>query len=350
MHAVLVVDDESAIRSLVARWLQQKGYVVRLAGSAEQALAEMSHDPAVVALCDINMPGKDGLWLAGELRRLYPETAVVMASGAREFSAAVASLRHGAIDFLVKPLGRDHLCEAIARGVEWHVEAVAARARREELELDLRARMTQISSALAAVSISSTEMLDGVFRLVTVQDPAGYGHGQRVRDLSVRIATQMGLPDPQITLISHAALLHDLGEILIPHAIMYKTSALTDSEQDLVRRHPRIGHDLVKTVPFLKATAPIILSSHERFDGTGYPEGLIGADLPLESRIIACADAFDAMTCRDTYRSRLASRDALAEMDRCRGSQFDPLVVDALLATFGQQRGVPTGQRAPAPL
>jgi DNA-binding NtrC family response regulator len=109
MNSVLVVDDETAIRSLVARWLHSTGYDVRLASSAEQALEEMEREPAMVALLDINMPGRDGLWLAGELRKLYPDTAVVMASGAREFGAAVASLRHGAVDFLLKPLGRDQL-------------------------------------------------------------------------------------------------------------------------------------------------------------------------------------------------------------------------------------------------
>jgi response regulator RpfG family c-di-GMP phosphodiesterase len=345
MHSVLVVDDEAAIRTLVARWLQSSGYLVRLAGSAEHALAEMGRDPATVALLDVNMPGRDGLWLAGELRRQYPETAVVMASGAREFGAAVTSLRHGAVDFLLKPLGRDPLCEAVARGIDWHVEAVAVRAQRDELELELRSRMAQVSNALSAVSIASAVSLEAVFRLVTIQDAGAFGHGHRVRDLSMRIASQLGLAEPHVAQIARGALLHDLGELLIPHSIMHKATPLTQAEEEIVRRHPRMGHDLIKDIPFLATAAEVVLGSHERFDGTGYPDRRSGAQISLASRIVACADAFDAMTCRDTYRARLGSRDALVEIDAGRGTQFDPLVVDALLATFGHE---PEGPTVPA--
>jgi response regulator RpfG family c-di-GMP phosphodiesterase len=337
---ILIVDDEAPVRAVMQRWLQSVGYSVRQAASADHALAALSEKPAAVAICDINMPGRDGLWLAGELRRLFPDTAVVMASGSREFTAAVTSLRRGAIDFLVKPLNKDQLCEAVERGFQWHVDAVTLRSRRDEMEVEMRMRHQQLTEALTFAPITSTETLDGIMRLITVHDPASYGHAQRVRELTVKTAVRLGIVEPELSELDRAALLHDVGEVAIPLSIMHKAASFSEIEQQMMRQHPRLGYEMVKTLPFLSRSAELVLASHEWWNGAGYPQGLAGDDIPFGSRIIHACDAYDAMTRRDgRYRDAVSHEEALAELARCRGTQFDPQVVDALVGVLAAPLG-----------
>jgi putative nucleotidyltransferase with HDIG domain len=327
---VLVVDDESGVRDLMRRWLTA-GFDVRTAGNADEALTRVQGDPPAVAVCDIRMPGHDGLWLAQRIRDASPETAVIMATGVQDVASAVTSLQQGAIDYLTKPFGRDRLRDSVMRGVEWHRTARESRRWRESLETELNARRDRIVDAIASLSIDNDDALDQMLSSLTLGDPNAYAHAYRVAALAVSIARTMGVPDLDLPALEQAALLHDLGKLAIPDAVLRKPAPLTAEEQLLVRLHPTIGADLLIGIPYVANAVEIVRHAHERADGLGFPHGIRGGEIPLAARIISVADAFDTMTRPRVFRDAISAREACLEVNRCAGTQFDPQIVDAFL-------------------
>ena len=330
MMDVLIVDDENNVRELMVRWLESGGYSVVTASNAEEALHRLKTTTPAVALCDIRMPGRDGLWLADRIRQTYPETAVIMATGVQDVGPAVQSLRQGVIDYLTKPFGRDRLQEAVTRGVEWHRSAWDARRWRESLEQEMEIRRARLRDAIAALDIRNQESLDGMLSMLTLSDRDAYAHGYRVAALAVSIARTFGMPDEALGAIEHGALLHDLGKLAIPEAILRKPAPLTTEEVILVRQHPSIASELIARVPYLAPAVPIVRHAFERMDGHGYPDGLHVADICIGARIVAVADAYDTMTRPRVFRDAMPPHDVLLELERCSGTQFDPLVVEGL--------------------
>jgi putative two-component system response regulator len=335
--SVLIVDDETGVRMLMCRWLEAGGYRVDTAGSAEEALKRLALVPSAVALCDIRMPGQDGLWLADRIRQCYPETAVIMATGAPDAGAAAASLQHGAVDYLTKPFGRDRLREAIDRGLEWHRAAWDVRRWRESLEEERDVRHRRLADAIGALHIDGNEALDAMLSMLTLSDRDSYAHAYRVATLARSLAQAIAVPATLVADIEHAALLHDLGKLAMPDAILRKPAPLTAEEHTLVRQHPLIGAALIERIPFLAGAVSLVRAAHERMDGRGYPAGLSGSAVPLGARIIAVADAYDTMTRPRVYREAIEAGEALAELERCRGTQFDPAIVDAFAAVLTRQ-------------
>jgi response regulator RpfG family c-di-GMP phosphodiesterase len=327
--SVLIVDDENGVRDLMTRWLKSGGLSVTTASSADEALGRVAADPPAVALCDIRMPGHDGMWLAERIRRCCPETAVIMASGVQDIDVAIESLRHGVVDYLTKPFGRDRLREAVTRGLEWHRSAWDARRWRETLEKELDVRRARLAEAMTTLGVDSDETLDAMLSMVTLSDRDAYEHAHRVSRLAKRLGRVMGFTPADLRTLHHAALLHDVGKLAVPDAIVRKPAPLTGDELAIVRRHPQIGRELVAAVPYLAAAADVIGNLYERLDGRGYPRGVSAGSLALSTRIVAVVDAFDTMTRPRVFRDPLPIGDALLELERCKGSQFDPLVVDA---------------------
>jgi response regulator RpfG family c-di-GMP phosphodiesterase len=328
-HSVLVVDDENGVRDLLARWLEARGYSVTTAANAEEALGRLEAAPPAVALCDIRMPGRDGLWLAERIRQSYPETAVIMATGVQDVGPAVQTLRQGVIDYLTKPFGRDRLQEAVTRGLEWHQSAWDVRRWRESLEQEMAVRRSRLNDAVTALAVESDDTLDAMMSMLTLADREAYAHGYRVAALAVSVARTLGLPDEALATIERGALLHDVGKLAVPEAILRKPAPLTMEELLLVRCHPSIGSDLIAQVPYLHSAVPIVRDAHERMDGLGYPRGVHAAEVSIGARIVCVADAYDTMTRPRVFRDAIGPADALLELQRCSGTQFDPLVVDA---------------------
>lgn len=337
MDRVLVVDDEAGIRALMARWVESAGFLAAQVDNADRALEEAEAREAAIALCDIRMPGHDGLWLVEQLRRRHPDTAVIMTTGVQDLDAAVTSLRSGVVDYLVKPFGRERLRDALERGITWHRASVEARRSRESLERELQVRGGQLLQALESVEIRSAASLEGVLAMLTVRDRAAYEHAKRVARLAVAIAQVMGVSEADRAVIEQGALLHDIGRIAVPDAVMNHPGALTDDEREILRKHPTLGHQAAARVPYLSGAADLVAAAHERYDGSGYPKGIPGDEIPLGSRIIAVADAFDAMTSPRPYRATMTRTEAIQELMRCRGTQFDPRAVDALLQVISVQ-------------
>jgi response regulator RpfG family c-di-GMP phosphodiesterase len=328
-QTVLVVDDENGARELMARWLEAGGYAVTTAASAEEALGRLQEQPSAVALCDIRMPGHDGVWLAEKIRQQYPETAVIMATGVQDVGPAVHTLRHGVIDYLTKPFGRERLREAVTRGLDFHQSAWDARLWRESLEQEMAVRRSRLNRAVEATRVAGESDLDAMISMLTLSDREAYAHGYRVAALSVSIARTLGITGRELSTIEHGGLLHDVGKLAIPEAILRKPAPLTQEEQMLVRCHPTVGSEIVARVPYLRHAVSIVRDAHERMDGLGYPRGIHAAEVSLGARIVCVADAYDTMTRPRVFRDAIGPGDALLEVERCSGSQFDPGVVAA---------------------
>jgi len=328
-QTVLIVDDENNVRDLMSRWLESGGYSVITASNAEEALRRLETSKPAVALCDIRMPGHDGIWLAQRIRQRYPETAVIMATGVQDVAPAVQTLRQGAIDYLTKPFGRDRLQEAVTRGLEWHRSAWDARRWRESLEQEMEIRRARLNDAITALHVDNDESLDAMVSMLMLADREAYAHGYRVAALCASVARMFGMPDEALGAIEHGALLHDVGKLVVPEAILRKPAPLTVEELFLIRRHPAIGSDLVGQVPYLESALPIVRHAHERMDGLGYPDGIHAGDVCVGARIVCVADAYDTMTRPRLFRDAMTPAEALLELERCSGSQFDPLVVEA---------------------
>jgi response regulator RpfG family c-di-GMP phosphodiesterase len=327
--SVLVVDDEACVRDVLERWLGSGGYQVSTAANAEEALQRVTDRAPAVALCDVRMPGRDGVWLANQIRNTAPETAVIMATGVHDVGSAVTSLRQGVIDYLTKPFGRERLREAVSRGLEWHRTARDSRRWRESLVGEMTRKRERLTSALSSLTIDSDEALDGLLSAITLADRDAYSHAYRVAALSASVGFAMSLDEEDMASLERAALLHDVGMLAMPDAVLRKPAPLSLEELNLIRQHPQIASDLIAPVLYLSAAAELVRDAHERFDGLGYPNGTHAADVAIGARIIAVSDAFDAMTRPRVFRDAISAREALLEIDRCAGSQFDPQVVAA---------------------
>jgi len=328
-HSVLIVDDEYGVRDLMSRWLVSSGYSVTMASSAEEALDHLQKQPSAVALCDIRMPGHDGVWLAEKIRSQFPETAVIMATGVQDVRPAVETLRQGVIDYLTKPFGKERLREAVTRGLEFHQSAWDARLWRESLEQEMAVRRLRLNNAVTAISVEGDEAVDAMLSMLTLTDRDAYAHAYRVAALAVSIGRTLGITGEELRTLEHGGLLHDVGKLAIPEAILRKPAPLTQEEQTLVRCHPTLASELISRIAYLKDAVPIVRDAHERMDGLGYPRGIHAAEVSLGARIVCVADAYDTMIRPRVFRDAIVPREALLEVERCSGSQFDPAVVAA---------------------
>jgi cyclic di-GMP phosphodiesterase len=330
--SVLIVDDEPGARQLMRRWLESRGYIVTVASDADQALSVLAATSASVAVCDLRMPGHDGLWLVDLLRREHPDVAVIIATGVNDVAAAVEALRQGVVDYLTKPFDRERLFDAVVRAVEWSQSASDARRWRERLQQEMRAKQDRVAAIIGGWPADSDEALDGLFAALTADNHEVYAHGCRVSALSAVLARALGLSDEEARIVEHAGRLHDLGKLVVPDAVLRKPAPLTGEEQRLIRQHPVIGSGLVAKIPYVAASAPVVRDAQERPDGLGYPRGSRGDAVWIGARIVCLADAYDAMTRVRVFRDAMTPAAALAEIVRCGGTQFDPRVVGALSA------------------
>jgi putative nucleotidyltransferase with HDIG domain len=341
MHSVLVVDDDPSMRDILSLWVRSFGYDARESSSAEDALEHLASDPADVAICDVHMPGENGVWLAEQIRERFPATAIVMATSGREVDIAIDSLRNDVVDYLLKPFNRSRLHEALELGLDWHRASIGADTLHHVLQDRLRARRATVAADLAEAQTSSRDALHGLMSMLQLHQRDARGHATRVARLAVSIADELGVDDEVIEAIEHGALLHDIGKLDMPAEILSKPAPLTEAEWQVMRTHPQVGYDLVKRLPGMAMAAEIVLAHHEAFDGGGYPNGLKGPGIPLGARILTVADSFDSMTHPHTQRPPMPAALAIWEIERCSGTQFDPDVAVALGPVLAYAAGEP---------
>ena len=336
-ESVLVVDDDRQVRELLGRWGAGAGLDVRAVPDAEHGLAAMRADAAAVAVCDIGLPAQSGLWLARQLHDEFPDTAIVVITGAGGLDPVIASLRSAVTDFLAKPFGRGPFADALGRALDAHRAAVRTRT----LGADLCACQARLAEVIVDRKMTATQVPELFLSLLSVHQPQADDHARRVARLSVDLAVSCGLAEPELSQVEQAGLLHDVGKIAVPQTILAKPASLTRKERRILGGHVEAGFDLLQRVPCLAPVAEIVLGIEERYDGRGYPGGVIGSNIPLGSRIITVANAYDSLTHVQPYRRGFTIRRALRKITDRRGTQFDPHIVDALfsLATVDAECG-----------
>jgi len=336
MTSVLIVDDERAVRDLMARWVASLGLRAETAASAEEALTTLKTRHYDLAVIDVMMPGHDGLWLTEQLRRDYPHTAVVIATGYAD-RVDERTRQDPIADFLVKPFPRERFAEAIDRGRQWRSQALDDLLEHARLSLELSGRVTAIGDAIRTLTATGATEAAALAAIVHERAADLVPHSARVARYAAAVARELRLDARTRETLDRAARFHDVGKAAMPRALLAKPSPLTAGERAIMRRHPDVGANILAATATLADAAPIVRSSHEWFGGGGYPSRLAGTAIPLASRIIAVMDAYDAMVETRAYRAALAPERAIAEIELNTPSQFDPEVVAAFLAVRRRQ-------------
>jgi putative nucleotidyltransferase with HDIG domain len=338
-HRLLVVDDDEAVRELLADGLDAFGYRVVTASGIDEAFEIVRHEPLRLVLSDIDMPGGDGIQLLNRIKQQLPDLDVIMVTGAVDADTAIQAIRQGASDYVTKPFNLDEVQIVVERTLEKRRLIFENRAHQERLEELVQQRTQQLVEKKQEVEKLYCE-LEGTYEatlqaLVTaldLRDNETHGHSYRVVEYAVEVAEAMGVVEPDLSWIRRGAILHDVGKIGVRDAILRKPGKLTAVEWEEMRRHPEMGFQMLKHIPFLEPALDIVLHHQERYDGTGYPHGLRGEQIPLGARIFAVVDTFDAMSSDRPYRTALGLDQVRDEIARCSGTQFDPRVVDAFLS------------------
>jgi putative nucleotidyltransferase with HDIG domain len=332
---ILALDDEPDVRAMLSSWLQSEGLRCTPASTSAEALAAFERDPADVALIDLRLGHDSGLTAARGLRERRNDVAIVLVTGVASFDAAVEGMRLGVMDYLLKPFTREQLLSMVGRALDWSAGQSKISTDRLRFAEEIDRRRRDLADAFTRIEVASTATLDALLTTLDRCSPETYVHAKRVARVAVILAQRLGLSAAAVTDIERGALLHDIGKVAMPDAIINKPGPLSESEVAIVWSHPQIGHDIVAVVPELWPAAEIILASHERYDGTGYPRGLVGEGIPIGARIASVADVFDVLTSPRTYRDPVSIEQACAELARCAGSQFDPDVVREWLRLVG---------------
>src|SRR5580658_1758828 len=346
---VLVVDDDRAIRRMITRILDRAGYACTEAADPAEARRLAQAQEFALVTCDVNMPGGSGLELVGNLREQYPDIAVLMVSGMDDPRTAAAAGELGAYGYVVKPFEANEMLIAADNALRRRELEVENRAHRQHLELlvaertqDLLATVKQLSRTEQALRASQEEAIRRLAHAVEFRDPATGAHLDRMSRTCELLAERLGLGKERAQMIRIASPMHDIGKIAVSDEILRKPGRLTPADWDDMRRHPLIGSEILagSDSELLRLGGLIALTHHERWDGGGYPNGLAGEAIPVEGRIVAVADVFDALTSVRPYKPAFEVDHAMALMRDERGRHFDPEYLDLFLTIVDEVVGV----------
>ncbi len=342
---LLVVEDDPIVRTMLGRVLSSAGYSWVSAddvGEAEELLRRV--DVALV-VTDVQLHDRSGLELLGAVEELSPDTATVVVTGLDDPAVAELAIEGGAYGYLVKPFGPSELLIQVRNALRRRRLELAARNERCRLEAAVAERTTELRAALAGLQHAESQLrlaqektIKRLASAVEVHDDRTAQHIERVRAFARTVALALGLEGERAELLAEASILHDVGKIALRDRILLKPGPLTPEERREVERHPEEGWRMLSGsgLPLLDCAASIARSHHERWDGLGYPHGLAGEQIPLEGRIVAVVDVFDALTSDRPYRPALPLEEALAIVRDGAGSHFDPRVVSALLGCLDE--------------
>ena len=345
MTRVLIVDDEVSIRRTLQAFLLEAGYEVALAEDAACARRLLTSTDIDVVVSDIILPGVTGVELLQFIREAAPRVQVILMTGEPTVETAAEAVRAGALDYLSKPIGK----QAVLRSVEHAARVKTLDDERERLALidreyrrDLQQLVDQQTTELRETNERLRRTIEGTIHAMTLvvesRDPYTAGHQQHVASLARAIAQELALPEDRTEGLYLAGMIHDLGKIGVPAEILSKPGRLTDPEMSLIRTHPEVGFTILRGIQFPWPIAEIVRQHHERLDGSGYPRGLKGEDILLDARIIAVADVTEAMASHRPYRPALGIDRAIEEIERRKGTLYEPQAVDACVRLFSTAR------------
>ena len=340
-RSIFIVDDEESVLKALKSHLAEEGYRVIQSPGGKGVFEQIKGSGCELLICDIDMETVDGVDLLEFSRENIDSTPVIMLTGDSDASGAAEVVKKGAFDCITKPLKKENLLETIRKAFDWR--DLLLRNRRLEVELqdlkmalefrvaertrELSDKVEKLSAALSETKSANIQFVNVLAETIESNDRFTKGHCNRMRYLSMELGRYVGLTPEEIEVLEYASLLHDLGNMKISETILNKNGPLTESECGEIRCHPTIGERMLRVIPLMGRVAGVIASHHESYDGTGYPKGLKGDDIPVLSRIIAVADAFDAMSSDRPYRKGLELKVVLGELERAAGTQFDPELV-----------------------
>jgi putative two-component system response regulator len=337
-ETILIVDDEEAIRKLLRQKLTMDGYRCQTAASASLALDVLRGSSIDLVLLDIRMPGKLGTEFLPEIKAEFPDTAVIMSSAVSDSHIAIQCMREGAYDYIIKPFNLDRVTQSVAWALKKRGLQIAKREYQQHLEQEVAVRTTELKHALEKIETASLDTIYRLSRAAEYKDENTGSHIRRIGEYSAVIARKMGLDDIDVDMIFYAAPMHDVGKIGIPDSILLKPGKLEPEEWEIMKRHTTIGAQILagSEAEFIGLAEVIALTHHEKWDGSGYPNGLRKSEIPLAGRIVAIADVFDALTSQRPYKEPFPVEECFNIIRQSRGSHFDPEVADAFFASQGE--------------
>jgi putative nucleotidyltransferase with HDIG domain len=325
---LLIVDDEVEVRGVLCDLLGEK-YECSEAASAEEALFHLQERNYQLVISDITMSGMTGLEMIPHAKVMSPDTVIVMISGMQTIESAINALRLGAFDYLMKPFDLRQAEAAVARALEHHELLTAKRRYENHLEELVDQRTAELDRALDSLENAYRSTLRALTAALETRDAETHGHSERVVTFSLRLGREYGLTAAEMKALEFGSLLHDIGKIGVPDAILRKPAKLTEEEWVRMREHPMHGQQILRGIKFLEGAARVVAQHHEKWDGSGYPLGLRTEDIDICARIFSVADAFDAITSDRVYRKGRPYQAAADELNEWSGRQFDPKVVEA---------------------
>jgi putative nucleotidyltransferase with HDIG domain len=333
---IMIVDDNPANLKLLEEMLRQQGHDVCAFPRGRLALKEAIRNPPDLLLLDINMPEMDGYEVCERLKSIdaeeISEIPVIFLSALDGTEDKVKAFRSGAVDYISKPFQFEEVHARVDTHLKLHDLQRTLKRHNERLGELVDQKTNRLRVALRQIDSTYDETLNALGGALDLRDNETGGHSQRVTRYSLEIAKVMGCGEEELKRFERGAYLHDIGKIGISDAILRKPGKLTSEETEIMRQHVRIGYEIVSRISFLASAAQIVLAHHEFYNGTGYPQGMIGKEIPLGARIFSVADTLDAMTSDRPYRRALPFQTAREEIVRCSGSQFDPDIVQVFIS------------------
>jgi putative nucleotidyltransferase with HDIG domain len=343
-----VVDDEPLILGALTTFLEQRDYEVLAAGSGEDALELLRRHKVTGMLLDVHLPGISGIELVPRIMELEPDVALLMLTAVNDATSAALCMQRGAMDYLTKPIDLDHLSRAIHRALEVRLARVTERQLNRALKEEVAVRTAELQVERAKLERISVATLEALVNALEAKDPYLRGHSARVADLSAMVASHLGLNDGVVEAVRTGGRLHDIGKIGIREDVLGKQGPLTDAEFEHVKQHVVVGSQILAPLGHLHQVIDYVRSHHERWDGGGYPDRLIGTDIPLGARIIGAVEIYDALSTSRPYQEKMPAEMALERMNDLVGTVLDPEVMAALDAVVRRRQALVFLDEAPA--
>lgn len=328
---ILVVDDEPDVREVLMLGLQALGYECDAASDANQAMQTLERTPYALMLSDIRMPQISGIQLLKYVNERWPDLAVIMVTALADRDTAVSTMRMGAYDFIVKPFELEEVGFSVARALEKRRLALEIKAYQAELERKVAERTRELVEKNQQLQQMLLGTIETMAITLQVRDEYTSHHSQRVAAYAVAMAEMLSLSTEEIEQVRLAALLHDIGKIGIRESVLHKKGTLTEEEFEHIKTHPLVAERILQPIKLLHEIIAPVKHEHEHYDGSGYPDQLRGEEIPLAARIIAVADAYDALTSDRPYRSALSAEHALEILRAGAGRVWDPQMVEVFI-------------------
>jgi len=324
---VFLVDDDTQVLTMLAGCLKNFGVVVRSTNDSREAVPQFRAFAPDICIIDYNMPHLTGGELLNQFKILDDQVEIIFLTGETDIALATDLMKRGASDYLLKPVDLGQLVMSVGKACERRHLMLENNAYRDSLERLVLEKTQTINDALARLDKLHTGTLESLGKAMDYRDQSTSGHCRRVATITLAIAKAVGMPEDELTQTYQGAFLHDIGKLKVPDGILLKPAGLNDEEWKIMRAHAAFGFDLLSGIDFLQSAAEIVFSHHEKFDGTGYPRGLRGDQIPLGARIFSIVDSVDAMVHKRPYNQPKTLDEASAEIKRCAGAQFDPDLV-----------------------